>query len=44
MLIEMLDPGLWQVVCHVADHQTGGMESYYQVHYAGTCPLPSLGS
>ncbi|KAK5012974.1 hypothetical protein LTR60_004106, partial [Cryomyces antarcticus] len=36
--------GKWQVMCHVHMHQTMGMVSNYQVHFAGQCPLPALGS
>ncbi|KAL2353108.1 putative multicopper oxidase [Cryomyces antarcticus] len=36
--------GRWQVMCHVHMHQTMGMVSNYQVHFAGQCPLPALGS
>ncbi|TKA65742.1 hypothetical protein B0A49_05267, partial [Cryomyces minteri] len=36
--------GKWQVICHVHMHQTMGMVNNYQVHFAGQCPLPALGS
>ncbi|KAI7720420.1 Cupredoxin [Hortaea werneckii] len=36
--------GLWQVLCHVNMHQSMGMVSNYQVHFAGQCPLSTLGS
>ncbi len=36
--------GKWQVICHVNYHQTLGMESMYQVFFAGQCPLPAIGS
>jgi len=33
--------GLWQVICHVADHHSKGMVGDYLV-YNETCPLPAL--
>ena len=36
------NPGLWQVICHVAYHMTLGMVADYQVYYEGSCPLPSI--
>lgn len=36
------NPGLWQVICHVAYHQTLGMVADYQIYYEGSCPLPSI--
>lgn len=35
------NPGLWQVLCHVAYHLTLGMVADYQIYYDGQCPLPS---
>jgi len=39
-------PGIWQVICHVAQHLVFGMEQNYQVHeieeFGGSCPLPPL--
>lgn len=34
--------GLWQVICHVENHQTMGMLSNYRVYGPGSCPLPAL--
>ena len=36
--------GLWQVICHVSDHQTKGMVNNYEVYLANQCPLKPLGS
>ncbi|KAI7330553.1 Cupredoxin [Hortaea werneckii] len=32
------EPGLWQVLCHVNNHQTKGMVSNYNVYKEGKCP------
>jgi len=37
------EPGLWQVICHVDNHQTKGMVSNYNVLPEGKCSSP-LGS
>lgn len=34
--------GLWQVICHVADHQQKGMVANYRVYGEGECPLAKL--
>ena len=38
-------PGVWQLICHVADHDAFGMQQNYIVHETedgATCPLPPL--
>jgi hypothetical protein len=34
--------GLWQVICHVQNHQTRGMLANYRVYSAEDCPLTPL--
>jgi FtsP/CotA-like multicopper oxidase with cupredoxin domain len=35
--------GTWQVLCHVSDHLSNGMQALYTVHGSGSaCPLPNL--
>ncbi|KAK4997832.1 hypothetical protein LTR66_002819 [Elasticomyces elasticus] len=34
--------GKWQVICHVSNHLSSGMEEFYVV-YPNGCPLPALG-
>ncbi len=36
--------GIWQVLCHVNDHLSAGMEGNYQVYPKAGCPLPALSS
>jgi muramoyltetrapeptide carboxypeptidase LdcA involved in peptidoglycan recycling len=36
--------GIWQVICHVSDHLSDGMQDLYQVYSPGSCPLPKLAS
>jgi hypothetical protein len=38
----VLDIGKWQVICHVANHQSLGMELNYIVYPHGKCPLTPL--
>ncbi|KAI6867109.1 Cupredoxin [Hortaea werneckii] len=38
-----VEPGLWQVICHVDNHQTKGMLANYNVRPEGQCSSP-LGS
>lgn len=35
-------PGVWQVLCHVNNHLSGGMEHDYQIYPLSSCPLPKL--
>jgi hypothetical protein len=37
-----VDEGLWQVICHVQNHQTRGMLANYRIYPADDCPLPPL--
>jgi hypothetical protein len=37
-----VDEGLWQVICHVQNHQTRGMLANYRVYSAEDCPLAPL--
>lgn len=34
------EPGLWQVICHVDNHQTKGMVANYNVRPEGQCSSP----
>ena len=34
--------GIWQVLCHVSNHLSEGMQNFYQVYPKGSCPLPEL--
>lgn len=43
-LTRISDVGKWQVLCHVSNHQTNGMELYYTVQPRGTCSLSALSS
>lgn len=36
------NPGKWQVLCHVSNHQAKGMVADYQIWPQSTCPLPAL--
>lgn len=44
LVMDAWGQGLWQVICHVGNHQAMGMLLNYQVYGAGMCPLPGLGS
>lgn len=44
LYMDAANPGVWQLVCHVAGHQNKGMLSNYRVYGEGRCPLMSLGS
>jgi FtsP/CotA-like multicopper oxidase with cupredoxin domain len=44
LVMDAWGQGLWQVICHVGNHQAKGMLLNYRVYGAGECPLPSLGS
>lgn len=34
--------GIWQVICHVNNHLSDGMDGLYQVYPPGACPLSKL--
>ena len=34
--------GLWQLICHISNHDAKGMEDNYIVYPNGSCPLPKL--
>ena len=36
-----MNPGLWQLICHMNTHLSKGMEANYMI-YEGNCPLPPL--
>jgi hypothetical protein len=36
--------GVWQFICHVANHLGLGMQALYQVHPQDAYPLPALTS
>ncbi|KAI5258094.1 Cupredoxin [Aureobasidium subglaciale] len=43
LYMDATGPGLWQVICHVDNHQAKGMVANYKV-FQNNCPLPSLSS
>lgn len=34
--------GTWQVICHVNNHLSDGMDGLYTVYGPGSCPLDKL--
>lgn len=42
LYMKAVDQGMWQVICHVQNHNTMGMVANYRVFAKGKCPLPPL--
>ena len=40
----MYATGIWQVICHVSNHLSDGMQGLYQVYPKASCPLDKLAS